>query len=78
MVLTTCIFLLVHKTHADFQKTSTPTTPTYNRHQSEMEFSLSRPIEMRRKITEENIERVVQDIEKLKLRALNHKNSSGI
>lgn len=70
-------YFKMHKTHADFQKTSTPTTPTYHRHQSEMEFSLSRPIEMRRKITEENIERVVQDIEKLKLRALNHKNSSS-
>jgi hypothetical protein len=59
----------VHKTHTDFQKpASTPTTPTLTR-PSDMALSLSsRPIEMRRKITEENIDRVVHDIEKLKLR----------
>lgn len=69
-MLTLLLFLIVHKTHADFQKPTTPTTPTAALHKpSEMETSLTaRPIEMRRKITEESIERVVQDIEKLKLR----------
>ena len=57
----------MHKTHADFQPSSTPTTPTL--HQTKhMESILSRPIEIRRKITEENIEKVVQDIEKLKIK----------
>jgi hypothetical protein len=60
-------FILVHKTHADFQKPTIPTS-AHSSKPSDMATSLSRPIEMRRKITEESIERVVQDIEKLKLR----------
>lgn len=58
----------MHKTHADFQKPTTPTSAHSPKQTSDMAASLSRPIEMRRKITEESIERVVQDIEKLKLR----------
>ncbi|KAI8090767.1 translation initiation factor eIF 4e-like domain-containing protein [Thamnidium elegans] len=57
-------YFKMHKTHADFQKPASP-----NVYKScDMATSLLRPIEMRRKITEESIERVVQDIEKLKLR----------
>lgn len=56
----------MHKTHADFQKPASPNV--YTKSSSDMATALSRPIEMRRKITEESIERVVQDIEKLKLR----------
>ncbi|KAI7888593.1 translation initiation factor eIF 4e-like domain-containing protein [Mucor mucedo] len=59
-------YFKMHKTHADFQKPTTPTSA--HSPKTDMAASLSRPIEMRRKITEESIERVVQDIEKLKLR----------
>jgi hypothetical protein len=51
---------LVHKSHADYKPT-TPITPTA--------YMSLKPTEMKRKITEESIERVLQDIEKLKLRA---------
>lgn len=47
----------MHKSHADF-KSTTPTTPTLT----------LRPIELRTKVTEESIEKVVQDIERLKLK----------
>lgn len=67
----------MHKTHADFQKSSsTPTTPTLytnintsykSNNNNNNDIITLRPIEMRRKITEENIEQVVQDIERLKL-----------
>ncbi|KAL0143471.1 translation initiation factor eIF 4e-like domain-containing protein [Mucor lusitanicus] len=50
-------YFKMHKSHADFKPT-TPTTPTLT----------LRPIELRTKITEESIEKVVQDIERLKLR----------
>ncbi|KAI9357150.1 translation initiation factor eIF 4e-like domain-containing protein [Pilaira anomala] len=59
-------YFKMHKTHADFQKPASPNL--YTKSSSDMATALSRPIEMRRKITEESIERVVQDIEKLKLR----------
>jgi hypothetical protein len=62
---------LVHKTHTDFQKpSSTPTTPTLYKSNSHSDMALSlsaRPIDIKRKITQESIEQVVQDIERLKL-----------
>ncbi|KAI8644270.1 translation initiation factor eIF 4e-like domain-containing protein [Parasitella parasitica] len=52
-------YFKMHKSHADFRP-ATPTTPTLKLNSFE-----SRP-----KVTEESIEKVVQDIERLKLRAL--------